>query len=145
MKICGSCKQELGDLAFGVRKASKDGLAARCKHCQSVYDKTRANAPHRVKAREQYQNTERGRKAGNEAKRRYTERNAIKRGAHILLGNAIRDGKVDRPSSCESCGSKPFTIHGHHDDYALPLVVRWLCPGCHCQWHKQNGEGKNSH
>ena len=145
MKICGSCKESKPVDMFGIRKASPDGLAHKCKSCQSIYDKARANAPHRVKARLEYQQTEQGRKASNEAKIRYTEKNAVKRGASQLVGNAVKAGRLIKPDSCECCGSKPSRLHGHHNDYAFPLSVRWLCPGCHSQWHKKNGEGANAH
>jgi transposase-like protein len=36
---------------------------------------------------------------------------------------------------CESC-ARPDT-HAHHDDYDQPLQVRWLCPACHRQHHKE--------
>ena len=39
-------------------------------------------------------------------------------------------------------------FRSHHDDYNLPLVLRWLCPLHHRQWHQNNtaymvGEGPN--
>lgn len=37
---------------------------------------------------------------------------------------------------CEQCGE--LQVHGHHDDYTKPLEVRWLCPPCHRDWHKNN-------
>ena len=80
--------------------------------------------------------------SANRSKKRYTEQNTIKRAAHILLGNAVRGGKIEKPGKCSECGSTG-RIHGHHDDYSLPLVVRWLCSGCHTDWHKANGEAKN--
>jgi hypothetical protein len=50
--------------------------------------------------------------------------------ARQTLKNAILLGKVRRCSRCEGCGEKAFT-EGHHDDYAKPFYVTWLCRACH--------------
>lgn len=36
------------------------------------------------------------------------------------------------PSPCELCGATE-NIEGHHEDYDLPMVVRWLCHSHHVQ------------
>lgn len=33
-------------------------------------------------------------------------------------------------------------VVAHHDDYAFPLVVRWLCIPCHMDWHLEHGPAK---
>ena len=144
VKLCGSCNEEKDFSDFHKRSASNDGLSAKCRGCQKEYDKQRANLPHRVKARLDYSKTEGGIAAGNRAKKMWEKRNAIKRGANIIVGNAVRGGRLFKPETCEDCGSTPNRLHGHHDDYAFPLIVRWLCPGCHNKWHKENGEGLNA-
>ena len=141
MKYCGSCTEVKDESLFGKRKASKDGLAAKCKSCQSIYDKKRANLPHRVNARINYAKTEAGRKAGNKAKYLYRERNPNKYRAHTLVNNATRDKRLFK-EPCEVCGTTD-KIHGHHDDYLKPLNVRWLCSAHHSQWHAENGEALN--
>ncbi len=35
---------------------------------------------------------------------------------------------------CEACGRED--AQRHHDDYAKPLEVRWLCPPCHAKEHR---------
>jgi hypothetical protein len=137
----------------------KDGHVNKCKECNKSdvsknyrvnidhykeYERSRATLPHRVEARSDYLKTENGRAITNHAKSEWSKRNPIKRGASQIVGNAVRDGKLFKPDLCESCKSKPNRLHGHHDDYAFPLVVRWLCPGCHNKWHKENGSGKNA-
>lgn len=140
-KLCNICKETKEAKDFHKRKASLDGLAHRCKACQSIYDKKRANAPHRVQMRKEYAVSASGKIAASRAKKRWAEKNAVKRAANIIVGNAIRDGRLIK-LPCEICGND--LVHGHHDDYSKPLDVRWLCPPHHKQWHIENGEGKNA-
>lgn len=64
--------------------------------------------------------------------------------AHDLVEKAIRRGVLHNPGKCESCGGSPkfkdgrTGVQAHHDDYNMPLVVRWLCQPCHHEWHKHN-------
>ena len=140
-KTCTKCKIEKALTQFQVRKMSKDGLTARCKSCLSEYDRDRFKNDPRVKQRhERYLKTKGGKDAARRAKHRYIERNAIKRGVHVMTGNAIRDGKLTK-KPCEICCC--VDVHAHHDDYSKPLDVRWLCPLHHKQWHDENGEGLN--
>ena len=92
-------------------------------------------------ARIAYLATPHGRSAANKSKRQWSERNTIKRAAQTHTRRAVRDGRLIRPDACEECGSG--NVHGHHDDYAMPLAVRWLCAGCHKAWHRAHGCGKN--
>lgn len=142
MKHCNACDTTKDDSEFHKRKASRDGLAARCKSCQKEYDKARLRDPKRMKMRRDYQKTERGRAAHNRATKKWVEKNTIKRAVHIITGNAIRDGLLIK-QDCEKCGCSS-QIQAHHDDYAKPLEVRWLCPACHKEWHEINGEGLNA-
>lgn len=141
MKICKTCKTEKPICDFGKRAASKDGLAHKCRVCQSKYDKARLKDPERMKMRRDYQKTEGGKEAHARACKRWREKNPIKRAVHMLTGSAIRSGKLIR-QPCEVC--KDNKTAGHHDDYAFPLVVRWLCAVCHSRWHRVNGSGKNA-
>lgn len=142
MKYCGSCKENKDESDFGKRAASKDGLAHKCRSCQKEYDKARLNDPGRMKARRDYQKTENGKLRHKLANKDWINRNQIKRAAHIMVSNAVRDGKLEKSDSCQKCGSTQ-RVEGHHDDYSRPLVVRWLCRDCHSQWHEKNGEGLN--
>lgn len=51
-----------------------------------------------------------------------------------LFRSAVARGKIVRPTECSSCHvtCKP---DGHHDDYAKPYDVRWLCSLCHNRHH----------
>lgn len=54
----------------------------------------------------------------------------LKRAAQFTARGAIRAGRLIR-QPCEICGRTP--ADGHHDDYAKPLEVRWLC-AIHHRW-----------
>lgn len=65
--------------------------------------------------------------------------------SHDLVEDAIDRGVLVRPQTCETCGTPgaPYkdgraSIQAHHDDYNSPLSVRWLCQGCHHEWHRHN-------
>lgn len=70
----------------------------------------------------------------------YIESFPMVHAAHVAVGNAVRDKKLTR-GACEVCGAT--RVHAHHDDYAKPLDVRWLCAAHHAEWHQKNGPGLN--
>jgi|TARA_R110000782_G_scaffold162405_1_gene254246 hypothetical protein len=141
MKTCNSCKTEKSVGDFGKRIASKDGLSAKCKVCQRVYDKARSKDKCREDARRIYAQTEEGRLTTSKAKAEYRKRNPIKAKAHAVVSRSIRSGNLVR-KPCEKCSKEP--THAHHDDYSEPLNIRWLCDFHHNKWHKENGSGKNA-
>jgi hypothetical protein len=75
----------------------------------------------------------------NALKVRWKKRNPEKIKAHGLLKWAIHEGQVTK-QACEVCGSPKS--EGHHDDYAKPLEVRWLCRRHHAEWHRLLNEEK---
>ena len=158
MKTCFKCGDEKELNAFYKHPKMPDGHVNKCKECNKrdvrenraakieyyrAYDAERFQTDPRVKQRiSAYQKTAAGKRSARKAKDKWQEHNAIKRGAAVIVGNAVRDGRLYKPGACSECGAER-RIHGHHDDYAFPLVVRWLCSKCHTAWHKQNGEGLN--
>lgn len=156
-KTCFVCGGEKPLNEFHRHKRMRDGRLNKCKECvrayvrqhykenpeyYSEYERKRANLPHRIEARKRYAQTPAGKAAHKRARQKHKRLNPIKHGAATIVGNAVRDGKLIRPRRCESCDALA-KLHGHHDDYAQPLVVRWLCITCHTAWHKENGEGLN--
>lgn len=157
-KICFKCDFEKPLSEFYKHPQMTDGHLGKCKECSKKdvianraakidyyleYDRQRANVPCRVDARLRYSKTDAGRKAARKGRSKWLEGNLIKRAASTIVGNYVRDGKLIKKDNCESCGASNCRIHGHHDDYAYPLSVRWLCAKCHCAWHKENGAGVN--
>ena len=105
------------------------------------YDRERNKRPDRVAARAAYAKTERGKIVARKAKAKWKLKNPVKRRAGEIVLYAIKTGKITK-GSCEDCGTDK-AVHGHHDDYAKPLAVRWLCSAHHNEWHKKNGEALN--
>lgn len=151
-KKCISCgiTKELSEYYKHPKMA--DGHLNKCKECQKAnskaareqnpdhyreYDKARSNQPDRVRARREYLQTDAGKAAKAKAIKAYQERYPMKRAAHVIVGNAIRDGAIKKPEAYESCGSTN-KIEAHHDNYTKPLEVRWLCEECHKEWHRNN-------
>jgi len=157
MKKCKKCGAEKAESEFYAQPSGADGLMTKCKECAKQdardnrarnaeyyreYDRWRYRNDPRAKAKnERYAKSAKGREAHRNAHERWKERNAKKRAAHVITGHALRDGRIAK-QPCEVCGAKQ--VHAHHDDYAKPLEVRWLCPKHHQEWHDKNGEGKNA-
>ncbi len=130
------------------------GMRSKCKECHKAamrkhrddnieakraYDRRRFQEdPHRraytlaACARRQKENPD----AAAAIKAAWSDRNPEKKRANTAVGNAVRDGRIDKPAVCSSCGCGGV-IHGHHDDYAKPLDVMWLCPACHMRRHRE--------
>lgn len=131
-KHCNICNRTLSVDSFHKRSASIDGLAARCRGCQKIYDAGRLHKPERVALRAAYRVSEHGRERLTAGSYAWIERNPDKRQAHTITGNAIRDGRLVK-QPCEVCGNP--IVHAHHDDYTKPLDVRWLCVEHHTEHH----------
>ena len=165
-KKCFKCGEIKLLTTFYKHPQMADGRVNKCKECNKAdviknrldnieyyrdYDKRRSHLPHRLKLRDSnddavlYSHIPKNHPSHSPitSGKAWVMRNRIKRGASAIVGNAVRCGKIER-LPCEICGSEE-RIHGHHDDYAHPLMVRWLCPKHHRAWHNKNGEGLNGH
>jgi hypothetical protein len=107
----------------------KDGRLNKCKDCTKAavianriakidhyrgFDRARANLPHRVKARAEYQQTDAYKLVKAISTKRWAVANALRRKAQHAVNNAIRDGRLIK-QPCFVCGSN---AHAHHPDYA---------------------------
>lgn len=126
------------------------GITSRCAECHKAkvrenralniehfrqYDAARFKNDPKVRQRHRrYQATDQGKASMLQSKTKWQSQNPEKRAAHVLLGNAIKCGRVNKPSTCQVCGIRG-RIHGHHDDYTKPLDVVWCCPTCHAKIH----------
>jgi hypothetical protein len=58
--------------------------------------------------------------------------------ANGLVNMRLRRKKIAQPKCCEICGAEKNRLDKHHDDYAKPGEVRWLCRSCHMKLHWSN-------
>lgn len=141
-KTCSKCGQTKPTALFYERKNGKEGLRPSCKHCcnetHRVYVQSLCGKESKKKASYRYKKTPRGREAERQSKYRYGEKYPERRRAHNQTSVAIRSGRLVR-QPCEVCGDEP--THAHHNDYARPLDVRWLCRHHHDLHHKELRDG----
>ncbi len=157
-KQCFKCGALLPLSCFYKHKKMADGYLNKCKECTKrdvknnykenkehykEYDKIRDQSEERKEMKRKYQQTEKGKEAMKRSRDKWQGSNPKKRHAEIMVGNAIRDGKLVK-QPCEVCG-RSERVHAHHCDYDKPLDVMWLCPICHRAWHNEHGEGANAH
>lgn len=140
VKTCFKCERVKEIFEFYRHACMGDGRLNKCKECtkKDVAEHRAANIE-KIRAYDR----QRGCRQTPEYRQWYREAYPLKERARQAVNNAVRDGRLSKPSSCEDCGSE-FALHGHHDDYSKPLEVRWLCAACHHQWHAKNGEAANA-
>ena len=153
MKTCKKCGESKSPEEFYKHPDCLDGRQEKCKECAKAasranrrekadyyreYERARWMDPDRRASVREYLKSSRARdpERHNGYSYRWRARNPDKRRAHIAVGNAIRDGKMNR-EPCEACG-ETSRVQAHHDDYSKPLDVRWLCVACHAAHHSKD-------
>lgn len=137
MKECKQCKtvKPLTDFY----KYNETSYFGKCKECAKL--NVKKNYRKNIEHYKQYEVTRNKNPKRKENQKKYAQKrvieNPIQRVANIIVGNAIRDKKLIRPNNCSKCGVE-CVPDGHHNDYAYPLSVTWLCRQCHNDWHKTN-------
>ena len=144
-KVCKRCGERKRITDFYAHSQMADGHLNVCKPCfrkgalkyrrdnieyVKAYDRERDRLPHRVALRKKL--------APRYRDRRYGQRDPVKRAANVIVGNAIRDGRLQK-GRCKICG-KTKGLHAHHEDYAKPLEVTWLCRKHHGERHRELNE-----
>jgi len=131
---CSICKEVKEAEAFSLHKIQ--GRQSQCKECRRKdyqENKERFNAA----CKKHYQENK---EAYRKRSRSYAK-NSVKAKAKAAANYAVKTGKLIR-QPCEKCGAEK--TDAHHDDYAKPLQVRWLCRGHHIAWHAEFGEAPNA-
>lgn len=137
MFACKRCHLPKPATEFYKHKAMANGHLSFCKSRVTVhreanlgriqeYDRQRGRTDHRRAAVAEHQPIHRAK-----FPEKYVARNAV--------SNALRDGRINRPSECERCDNS-LPLHAHHEDYSRPLDVVWLCVGCHGLRHREINE-----
>lgn len=125
-KRCFRCQEVKPSGEFYVHGGMADGRLNKCKSCcraDAVANRLARLDYYRQYDRERL-NTERRRSWVAERQRRYRLSNPKKNAARAAVNRAIRSGSMVK-GRCEFCGNED--VDAHHDDYARPLDVRWLC------------------
>jgi len=151
MKACSRCKELKSLSSFYGNKNTRDGKAPHCKSCHqaqvNVYRKLYADnhkrqaKVYRMEHRAEHIGHQRVYHENNPVKRRqrvtmWRRNNRKKHLAQSAVYTAVKVGRLIKPINCESCGERKL-LHGHHDDYAQRLNVKWLCVLCHRSVHTQ--------
>lgn len=137
IKTCRKCGKEKESHLFYKQPNSKDGRDSRCSECAKENAKRARNE--RIEHYREY-DRKRGSRQDKGYPSEYRDRNPNKYRSHNMVNNNIRSGNlVSQP--CEICGETKTVAH--HDDYLMPLNVRWMCQAHHKQWHAKNGPGRN--
>lgn len=119
-----------------------DGHLGKCKACAKndvskhreknldkirAYDRERAKLPHR-------------RRKAREVTKRWRADDPLRGKAHSAVMQALKSGRLKR-KPCAVCAATK-SIHAHHPDYSKPLLVTWLCAGCHKAVHQTKRKKK---
>lgn len=152
-KTCRGCGESQPLPRFEAHSQMGDGHLNFCRTCVSRKNRVRylKNREARIKAAADWRraNPERALEANRQWKRknarrvaesnkRSDERYPEKTLARRLLKEAVRVGRLDKPTACEDCDKRidnPRLLHGHHEDYSKPYEVDWLCASCHMKRH----------
>lgn len=134
LKICRDCGVQKPLSEFYRHPEMADGHLGSCKSCRLEYTRIRRiTYPEIVREVDKKRNKKIKRQEHLRSNaERWNRLNPKGYKAHYVVHNAIRDGKLKRQYSCQSCGSKN-NIHAHHHDYSTPLDVVWLCAACHAK------------
>lgn len=123
MKTCIYCHKELPREEFYRNKQTKDGLMKYCKNCDRLYRrKMRKAHPETYKARDKRYYA-RHREEKLQYLKQWRKSNKHKLDAHALVRQAIRRGVLTK----QPCFCGELQVDAHHEDYAKPLDVHWLC------------------
>lgn len=119
-KICPMCNKEKELSEFPKDKNRSNGISSHCKQCKNEWKRSNATRLYLNVKETRKQNVEYQRKAK----------------VWRTTNNAVRSGKLVRPSICSICLEEK-EIEAHHEDYSKPLEIIWCCKDCHVELDRQ--------
>ena len=127
-KRCFKCKKHLPLDRFyaGGRE---------CKRCKRAYSQKHDEQSRRLARHYRERNREILKDKSSVARLNNPERYR----ATTALNNAVKYGKIEKPTKCSRCGYHGRII-GHQLDYNRPLHVMWVCSQCHYAIHNPECE-----
>lgn len=128
---CSTCRGILLLSQFPPNKAQPEGRSGQCRPC--ICEAARRSKKKRKREGYIQNHGVRTRENIELRRRRYPE----KLKARQCVQDAVKSGKLQKPSKCESCNREfpKKKLQGHHADYSKPLDVKWLCTDCHFTEH----------
>lgn len=138
-KACFKCGEVQPLFEFYAHPKMSDGHLNKCKRCARTDVKKHRRENDSVREYDRARGS-RGTAAGQRDYRAHFPR---KRSAQQKIAYEVRVGRLAPPDKCEVDGCDVSSLHAHHDDYAKPMEVRWLCALHHHRWHAEHGEAKN--
>ena len=133
-KTCFKCHETKPIEEFYKHKMMGDGHLGKCKEC------TKKDVAENYEAkRERYAEYERKRAQDPKRKANQQRYNSRVKDTHsdrylarMMVRNALKSRRMKR-LECEVCGDA--ITEAHHEDYARPLDVTWLCFTHHMERH----------
>ena len=101
--------------------------------CRAHYERWRRSRPATREADAAYDRRRRATPEYLEYQRQRYRRRKEKKAANNAVQVAVRKGELTK-EPCEVCGDPKS--QGHHEDYAKPLEVVWLCHTHHAERHR---------
>lgn len=158
-RVCTACKENKNVELFGKEKRTLLGITSECRVCfnkriykiraknyayyrewHRKYSKEYGRANYsKISITERYKEYRKKyrvehRDRFNRAITKWRLNNKEKMGAHTIVNNAIKLGKILR-QNCTVCNEPK--AHAHHENYKRPLDVIWYCRIHHMERHRQ--------
>lgn len=135
IKVCRQCRVGQPLSAFYEHAEMADGHLNICKECVKarVRKHRRENDHVREYDLRRHRENPRRREKAKVILNRWRRNTPGADSAHCHVTRAIRDGRLTR-EPCVVCGTCN-RLHAHHEDYAKPLDVIWLCVRHHRLHH----------
>lgn len=120
MKHCCKCKRTLDECVLMISSKCRNSVSYVCRPCNTL-------------RLQEYRKTKRGKERTRIAVAKSMHKFYYKQLARSRLNEALKRGLVTKPAQCQ-CGS--LKVEAHHENYEMPLLVKWLCRACHADIHR---------